>query len=201
MIISGPTAKWKDQAQKDADVFYSGSESMMDAFAKEFNKINPKTIVTHYLRPAVILSRPGNPKQIKGLSDLLSKELKILTVEGSGQAGLWEDIVGRTQNVTNFNTFRRKIVFSAPNTGEAEKFWSEHTEVDAWLVFNTWHLANPKSSEMISIEKPYEIYRSTGTATTSGNRQAEKKQFVDFIETDESLKIFEKAGWIRSRPL
>lgn len=61
-VTAGPTPSWKDQAMKDADLIFSGSEYMMTDFVRrDFPKlIDPATIRTLHLRPSAILVRPGN---------------------------------------------------------------------------------------------------------------------------------------------
>lgn len=62
-ITAGPTPTWKDQAMKDADLIFSGSEYMMTDFIRRDlpGLIDAATIRTLYLRPSAILVRPGNP--------------------------------------------------------------------------------------------------------------------------------------------
>ena len=49
-----------------------------------------KDSVPLYLRPVAILVRPGNPKRIRGLRDLLAPGMKVLTAAAAGQVGLCE---------------------------------------------------------------------------------------------------------------
>src|SRR5271157_2030041 len=120
IINAGPTPTWKDQAMKDADLIFSGSEYMMTDFVRKdvLGLIDTSTIRTLYLRPSDILVRPGNPKGIKGVKDLAKPSIKILVVEGAGQVGMWEDVAGRTGNAKLVGSVRRNIGFSAQNSAE-----------------------------------------------------------------------------------
>lgn len=194
-INAGPLEKWNEQAGT-ADLFYSGSENMMDSFSEKLTNLDASTIQTHYLRPSAILVRPKNPKKIKGIKDLVKQPLKIIVVNGAGQVGMWEDIVGGLKSAEALNKFRGNIVFAAKNTGEAEKKWNEDTTIDAWLVFNIWGTRNPESAQIIPTEKNLTIYRSMGTALSNTSKQKDQAvEFVNFVKSKTCRKLFEKEGW------
>lgn len=194
-ITAGPLDKWQTQTET-ADLFYSGSENMMDSFAEKISNLDAATIQTHYLRPSAILVRPKNPLKIRGIKDLVNKKMKIIVVNGAGQVGMWEDIVGGLKSAEALNKFRANIVFAAKNTGEAEKRWKEDSGIDAWLVFNIWGTRNPDIADIIPTEKNLTIYRSMGTALAKNTKQREAAtQFVDFINSKDCRRLFEKEGW------
>lgn len=194
-ITAGPLEKWQAQSET-ADLFYSGSENMMDSFAEKISSLDTTSIQTHYLRPSAILVRPKNPLKIRGIKDLVDKKMKVIVVNGAGQVGMWEDIVGGLKSAEALNKFRSNIVFAAKNTGEAEKRWKEDPSIDAWLVFNIWGTRNPESAQIIPTEKNLTIYRSMGTALAKNTKQKEAAiQFVDFIKSKECRKLFGKEGW------
>ena len=198
-INAGPTPAWKDQAMKDADLIFSGSEYMMTDFVRKDlpGLIDPATIRTLYLRPSAILVRPGNPKQIKGVKALTRPGIKILVVEGAGQVGMWEDVAGRTGDVRLVDGVRRNIAFFAANSAEAKKIWNSDLSYDAWLIWTIWQKESPASADLVNTEKENTIYRSSGVATT--NRSEKKviaKNFSDFLQSAEGQEIFVKWGWM-----
>ncbi|MBI5582785.1 MAG: hypothetical protein HY892_03080 [Deltaproteobacteria bacterium] len=67
-ILAGPTPNWKDQALKDADLVFSGSEYMMTDFVRRDlpGLIDTATIRTLYLRPSAMLVRPAIPSRSEG---------------------------------------------------------------------------------------------------------------------------------------
>jgi accessory colonization factor AcfC len=198
-IIAGPTPAWKDQAMKDADLIFSGSEYMMTDFVRKDlpGLIDAATIRTLHLRPSAILVRPGNPKQIRGVRDLTRPGIKILVVEGAGQVGMWEDVAGRTGDVRLVDGVRRNIAFFAANSGEAKKLWNSDLSYDVWLIWTIWQKEDPASAELINIEKENTIYRSCGIATTSRSEKKEiTKEFSDFLQSTEGQEIFVKWGWL-----
>lgn len=202
-VTAGPTDSWLDKAKADADVIYSGAEYMMTDFvralsgATEGGAIDESSIRVLYLRPAAILVRPGNPRHIRGFADLLRPNTKILVVNGAGQAGLWEDVAGRQGNIATVRAFRKNIVAFAPNSADAKKTWTERPEIDAWLIWNIWQVANPSLADVVPLEKTYAIYRDSGVALTQrGKNSVLAVQFVEFLQSSEGAKIFAKWGWM-----
>ena len=62
-VNAGPTPAWKDQAMKDADLIFSGSEYMMIGFAQKDvpGLVDTATIITLYLLSVVIVVTPPRP--------------------------------------------------------------------------------------------------------------------------------------------
>ena len=169
---------------------------MTDFVGKMEGRIDESTITSLYLRPSAILVRPGNPKQVKDLPDLLRPGMKVLVVQGAGQTGMWEDMIGRSGDVSKVRQLRKGIVAHAPNTGEAKRLWTERPDLDAWIVFNIWQVANPTIADLVTVSEPYRIYRSCGVALTRrGLGKAAAARFVAFLAAREGAVIFEKWGW------
>ena len=198
-IVAGPTPTWKDQAIKDADLIFSGSEYMMADFVQKDlpGLIDKATVRTLYLRPSAILVRPGNPKGLKGVKDLAKPGLKILVVQGAGQVGMWEDVAGRTGSVALVNGVRANIALAAPNSAEAKKVWNSDPTYDAWLIWTIWQKESPASADLVPTEQENTIYRTCGVAiTTRSDKRTSAKDFVEFLQSAEGRKIFVKWGWM-----
>lgn len=199
-ITAGPTPNWKDQAMKDADLIFSGSEYMMTDFARKDlpGLIDLSTIQTLYLRPSAILVRPGNPKNIKGVKDLARQGIKIIVVQGAGQVGMWEDVAGRTGDVKLVDGVRRNIGSFAANSAEAKKLWNSDMSYDAWLIWTIWQKESPASADLVNTEKENTVYRSCGIAITNHTENKTiAKEFAEFIQSREGQEIFVKWGWTR----
>jgi len=143
-VKAGPTGQWIEQAKADADFIYSGSENMLADFARtmpglfELAQAQPL-----YLRPLAILVRPGNPRNIEGFKDLLRPGLRVLTVAGAGQVGLWEDAAARTGDIQMLRALRRNLHFPEPaNSALARQQWLDDKSIDAWLIWNIWQISN-----------------------------------------------------------
>jgi accessory colonization factor AcfC len=197
-VTAGPTDGWIAKAREDADVVYSGAEYMMTDLVRLMNgQLEERDVQTLYLRPSAILVRPGNPKGIRDLPDLVRPGVKVLVVQGAGQTGMWEDMAGRTGDVAMVRALRRNIQVHAPNTGEAKKIWTQRADLDAWIVFNIWQVANPKLADLVPVSQKYVVYRSAGAALTQrGREKTEATGFVSFLRSDEGARIFARWGWV-----
>jgi len=202
-VTAGPTPAWKDKALKDADLIFSGSEYMMTDFVQRDlpGLLKPEAVHTFFLRPSAILVRPGNPKHIRGVRDLLKPGLRVLVVQGAGQLGLWEDVVGRTGDVAMVRAFRKQIVLHAGNSAEARKAWVADPTLDAWLIWNIWQKASPELADAVPTEPPFTVYRSCGAAITTRTLEpALAAEFLAFLESKEAKPIFAKWGWMTGIP-
>jgi len=197
-IKAGPTPTWKDQAMKDADLIFSGSEYMMTDFVQKDlpDLIDKSTVRTLYLRPSAILVRPGNPRGIKGVNDLAGAGVRLLVVQGAGQLGMWEDVAGRTGNVRLVDAVRKNIGAFAPNSAEAKRLWASDPGFDAWLIWTIWQKENPASADLVNTEPEHTIYRSCGVAIAGRSEHKElAREFADFLESAAGNEIFVKWGW------
>ena len=197
-VAAGPTPQWIDKATQDADVIFSGAENMFTDFAKALpGAFDLKDVYPLYLRPAAILVRPGNPKNIRGFRDLLAPNVKVLTVAGAGQTGLWEDMAGRTGDIAMVRAFRKNMVFpEAANSGAAKEQWTQQKDIDAWLIWNIWQVANPELAQVVKMDEPFRIYRDAGVVLTrKGKTELQAAAFVEFLKSAAGQKIFAKWGW------
>ncbi|MPW20442.1 Extracellular solute-binding protein [Paraburkholderia piptadeniae] len=197
-VTAGPTPSWIDHARADADLIFSGSETMMSDFVVAMgDQLTPQAPVPLYLRPMAILVRPGNPRHIRGLADLLKPGVKILVVNGAGQNGVWEDVAGRLGDIRTVAAMRGNIVSYAGNSATARQTWIAQPDIDAWLIWNIWQVSNPSLAETVSIEPRYAIYRDTGVAVTKrGTENPAAQQFVDFLRSKAGAAIYARWGWM-----
>ena len=197
-VAAGPTPQWVEKAKQDADIIFSGAENMFTDFAKALpGAFDLKDAYPLYLRPAAILVRPGNPKRIRGFRDLLKPGVKILTVAGAGQTGLWEDVAGRTGDITMVRAFRKNMVFpEAANSGAAKEQWTQQKDIDAWLIWNIWQVANPDLAQVVELDEPFRICRDAGVVLRrKGSTEPQATAFVEFLKSPAGQKVFTKWGW------
>lgn len=197
LVTAGPTDQWLAKAKKNADLIFSGSENMMTSFIRAMGgAILEGTVRPIYIRPATILVRPGNPKGISGVRDLMKPGMRLLVVEGAGQIGLWEDIVGRMGSVDAIRAFRSNITNFARNSGEAKELWTKDPSIDAWLIYNIWEVANAAIADQVEVEPDLRIWRDCGIALTKrGSANSHAREFAAFLESAEGRVIFERWGW------
>ena len=199
-VTAGPTDKWLGKARVDADVVFSGAEYMMTDLVKAMDgRIDEETIVSLYLRPSAILVRPGNPRGIRDLPDLAKPGHKVMVVQGAGQTGMWEDMAGKQGDIRLVRALRRNIVLHAPNSAAAKQAWTEQRQIDAWIIYNIWQVANPTLADLVSVSKDYVVYRSAGAALTKkGKARRLAVQFLEFLQSNEGAASFRKWGWLVS---
>lgn len=196
-VTAGPTDKWIAEARQDADIIFSGSEYMKTEFVKAMEgRIAEETIDALYIRPSAILVRPGNPRKIRDLPDLAKPGLKVLVVQGAGQTGMWEDMAGKDGDLGLVRGLRKNIAFHAPNSAAAKEHWVQHPEVDAWIIYNIWQVANPTLADQVAVGKRYVVYRDSGIGLTrTGADRAAARAFVEFLRSKEGAAIFKRWGW------
>jgi accessory colonization factor AcfC len=197
-VTAGPTGKWIEAAKADADLIYSGSETMMTDFIDAMSgELVAATATPLYLRVSAILVRPGNPKRIKGFDDLLVPGVKVLIVNGAGQNGLWEDIAGRKGDMATVKALRANIVNYAKTSADARQAWVDDRLIDVWLTWTIWQGDDPGLAEIVAIEPELRIYRDAGIALTRrGQGKASAGDFVKFLASPPGAAIFHKRGWI-----
>ncbi|MCX2682615.1 substrate-binding domain-containing protein [Campylobacter sp. MIT 21-1685] len=195
----GPQATWFEQAKKDANILFGTSDQSALAIASSFNgDFNTSNIKPLYFREAIILTQKGNPLKIKNLKDLITKKARIVVPEGAGKSntsgtGVWEDMIGRTQNIKTIQDFRNHIVAFVPNSGSAKKLFAEN-KADVWITWSDWEKSNPDIGTAVAIEKDLVIYRTFNVVAREGSNK-EVYDFIDFLGTKEAASIFAKYGY------
>jgi accessory colonization factor AcfC len=197
-VVAGPTPMWKARALADADVIFSGSENMMTDFVTELpGLIAEKTIEPAYVRPASILVHPGNPKGIHGLRDLMRPGIRVMVVQGAGQTGLWEDLVGRGPHpLADLRALRRNIVVYAANSALALAAWTAAAPPDAWIIYAIWQIAHPDVADVVPLEPEFALSRDMDLAlTVRGVSNPAAHRFYDYILSAEGARVFARWGW------
>jgi len=137
--------------------------------------------------------RRGNPKGIKSLEDLASKEVYLLDLNGDGSLGLWEDVAGKKGLIPHL---RKKIAITVETGAEAIEKWKSAPALDAWITFEAWHDTLKDKTDWVKIPKDETVYRGTAAVATNfhKNREAARK-FLEFLKTPECQAVFRKWGW------
>lgn len=202
IVNYGPQDTWNDKASQNADILFGASEQSALAIATDHeDKFDIKNITPLYLRRAIILVHKGNPKGISGLRDLADKNVGIIAPDGAGHSntsgtGVWEDMVGRTQDIELIHKFRNNIISFTPNSGTARKMFLEDPNVDAWITWIDWAKSNPNYGDVVEIEKDLVVYRDINVVARK-DASIEILKFIDYLKSDTVNKIFEKYGFIR----
>lgn len=164
-------------------------------------QVSEKDIEPLYLRKSILLVKPGNPKNIRGIEDLTRPGTGIIVNDGGGTSntsgtGVWEDIAGRKGNIETVAGVRKNIILYAPNSGTARKALETQTGADVWITWADWAASNPGIGEMVEIAPDYVIWRDMNIAVRQ-DADAETRQFAAWLRSDEAAPAFKKYGWVR----
>lgn len=196
-VVSGPTTQWIERAKLEADLIYSGSDTMMTDFVRALpQSLNQADVMPLYDRPATILVRKGNPLRLRGFRDLVRPGVDVLVVEGAGQDGLWEDLASRAGGIGFLRKLRPQIRTFATNSAAAREAWTSDPEIDAWVVWNIWQVENPTIADPVPVERDVVLYRSMAIAPTRTSQSpADTRAFADYLQSREAAQIFRRHGW------
>lgn len=92
-------------------------------FYRHTAKISNKKILVRYIFiNQLFWYKKEIQKKIKGIRSLITSGAKIVVNDGAGVSqtsgtGVWEDIIGRLNNIEDMAKFRKQIVEFVPNSG------------------------------------------------------------------------------------
>ena len=198
-VYFGPEYKWTKNAQKDADIIWGTAEQSMTAFLENYKEFKSENVEPIYLRKAVMVVQKNNPKNIKGFSDLLKPNMKIVVTEGAGVyntsgTGVWEDIAARLGSLQDVKSFRKNIVSFAKGSGAGFRAF-KGKQADAWITWEHWQINHQADADIVTFAENRTIYRDLSIVT---NNKVDKttKQFIEFLKGNEAYQIFKSEGWI-----
>jgi len=120
-----------------------------------------------------------------------------MVVTGSGQTGLWEDMVSRTGDVGSVRRLRENISYYAAHSTEAVQAWRERAEIDAWITWDIWHIPLRTEAKLIQVSKEYRIFRLCSAALTRRSQgKPAAARFVQFLTSAQASGIFASWGWM-----
>lgn len=199
VVTGGPEAQWIEKARKDADVVYGGAEYMLSQLAMKFPElVDRSTREELYVRPSGLLVRKGNPRKIRTLSDLTRPGVKILDVEGAGQLGMWEDMA---RDAKLIDGIQKNIAVTVSSTAEGIEKWKSMPELDAWIIFESWHSRLKNETDLVRLPESQRVYRGTPVAiTTFSDRRELAREFIRYLKSAQGRAIFMKWGWSDAVP-
>ena len=84
----------------------------------------------------------------------------------------------------------------AANSGAAKQQWIDQKDIDAWLIWNIWQVANPELAQSVEMDEPFRVYRDAGVVLTrKGTGVPRAREFVEFLSSPAGRSIFAKWGW------
>lgn len=198
VVTAGPTPAWIEKAKNDADIIYAGNSSMMDAFIKAIPSLDVKNVEVLNARPAGIIVRPNNPKNISNFEDILKDGVNVMVVDGAGQVGLYEDMALKDKKVSKLAKLRKNIKVYAKNSKMAVDTWNSDNSIDALIIWSHWaKVLGEQKAKFIEAGKKHVIYRSAEIAPTKkGIENKRVVEFINFTKSKEAQKIWKEQAWI-----
>ncbi|HEX6677542.1 MAG TPA: molybdate ABC transporter substrate-binding protein [Actinomycetes bacterium] len=168
-----------------ADVFASADTTNMDK-VKDLAG-NPKVFASNLLQ---IVVEKGNPKGVKGLSDLARRDLKVVLEAPEVPAGKYAEQVLDRAGVTVEPVSLEdnvKAAVSKVSLGEA----------DAGIVYVTDVTAGGDKVEGVDIPKDQNVTATYPIATVKASKnQDEAQAFVDLVLSDQGQQVLRSYGFL-----
>lgn len=172
-----------------ADVFVSADESNMKKVTDAGNALQPKTVARNRL---AILVEKGNPKQIKGLTDLAKSDVALVMCSPEVPCGKFGAAALAKANVAPKPASLEenvKAVVSKVTLGEA----------DAGIVYVTDVKAAGNKAQGVDIDIADDpsleaLYLAAATKTGADNEAA--KAWIDYLVSDEGQATLAKFGFL-----
>lgn len=187
------SGKLKSQIEEGAEI-----DVFMSASTKQMNELNSKGLVeensiVELLENKVVLIVPkGNTKGIKSFEDVLKSDKIAIGDPASVPAGqyakelfenlkVWDDVSKKTSLGTNVTEVLN---------------WVAEGSADSGVVYSTDAASNNKVEIVLdapegSVSK---VIYPVGIIKASKNK-TESKKFIDFLQSDEAMKVFENYGF------
>ena len=199
-VVFGPESKWSKDAQKGADIIFGSSEQSMTAFLETYRFVDSEMVEPLYIRRTVIVVQKGNPKNIRGVSDLLLPGRRIIVTEGKGVyntsgTGVWEDVAGRLGALDQVKQFRENIASFEKGSGASFRAFKK-LNADAWITWIHWPLNHNDEVDYVEVEEERRIYRVTNIVVSPASDPG-TEEFVAFLKSEKGAEIFASEGMVR----
>ena len=186
-ITVGTPQQWMAAAEQQADLIFQGAEFMLNDFMRSYpNMVDEGSITGLYARAAVILVRKGNPKGIRKLKDLARGGIKVAVVTQENMQEVYERVPGIHYNV----------VMPVLTGKEAVTAWRNKPELDAWITYESWHAVLKDETDVVPLNAREQVFRITPIAGTRSSQHKQlAREFVSFLQSEESHQVFRTWGW------
>jgi sulfate transport system substrate-binding protein len=153
----------------------------------------------------VIVTRPGNPKQIKGWSDLVKPGVQIVTPDpASSGSAKWNILAAYTHVLSDGGTedeakayltsFYKNIV-SKPNSGSLATSTFLNGTGDALISYESEAIGGRQKGDKFDYIVPEESFLIETPAAVTTKASQSAKDFLAYAESDAGQKIFASKGF------
>lgn len=177
-----------------ADIFMPASTKQMDALIKD-GHIDKKDSENLLKNDVVLITQKENKKDIKSIEDLATDKVSIVAL------GDPESVpVGQySQEILNHYGFTDVVNSKTTFASDVRQVlnWVVTGEADAGFVYKTDAMIEKEKVNIVEVasnqsHKP--VVYPVATLKNSENKELAKK-FLDYLKTDDSMKVFEKYGF------
>ncbi len=191
----GSSGALQSQIEEGApvDIFISAAQKQMDDLEKG-GHILEDTKTTLLINKVVLITSSDDNKDLSSFEDLTKENIKKIAVGDPSNVpvGQYSEEIFSNLNITD--DISSKLVLG--NDVRTVLTWVENAEVDCGIVYATDAFTSDKVE--IITEAPSDSHKEVSypAAVVKDSKHAdESKAFIDFLSTDEIIKIFEKYGF------
>lgn len=175
------------------DIFMSAAQKQMKAL-KEGGHILDGTIKTLLVNKVVLITPKAGNIDVKSFEDLTKDEIKKIAIGDPGNVPVGQYSEEIFDNLNISDQVNSKLVLA--NDVRTVLTWVESGEVDCGIVYAT----DAFTSNDINIitEAPEGSHKEVSypVAVIKDSKNPDRsKSFLDFLSTDEAVKLFEKYGF------
>lgn len=179
-----------------ADVFMSAATKQMTAL-KDENMVDADSIVDLLENKIVLIVPEGTEPKVTGFEDITKADVIAVGDPESVPAGQYAK-----EALTSLGSWEEVEAKSTKGTNVTEVLnWVAEGSADAGIVYATDAATTPKVR--VIAEAPEgslakKVIYPAGIVSASGHK-AEAQKFLDFLQSDEALAVFEKYGFTANK--
>ncbi|GMA07184.1 molybdate ABC transporter substrate-binding protein [Tetragenococcus halophilus subsp. flandriensis] len=179
----------------DADIFFSAATQQMDELIGE-ELIDKDSEIGLLENKLVLITPEDNPKELEDFADLKNADTIAIGDPESVPAGQYAQ-----ESLTNLDLWGSlEDRFSMGTNVTQVLNWTAENSADAGLVYET----DAKTTDEVIVidEAPEDSIKEPilyPVAQLSESRNEEAKSFLEFLQTDEAVKVFEDYGFTAAR--
>ena len=175
------------------DVYIPGSDDFMDKAESQGAVLAETRTILAYLVPAICVAK-GNPKQIHGLEDLSSKDVRLVLAQP--EAVCLGDISEEILSAVGLLESVKANVASYAGSCEATLNNLILGEADAIIGWDVFARQQPDSVETIDLSRAIARPRNIPGAVIKWSEQPDDAQaLIDFLASEEGREGFRETGY------
>lgn len=182
---------------KQGDVFVVPSPDIMDKAVRKGIVLEDSVRSFCYVVPAIIVQK-GNPKNIRGLKDLLRDDVRFVMAnpETVYIGMLSAEILDRSLSQGEREILRKKVITYADDISKLATYIVMN-QADAVLGFDFLKSWDPDKTDIVKLRKEEILRIGAGqVGIIAYTRDREKaKAFIDFLLSDAARDVFRKYGY------